>query len=207
MIEQKFETSTDQLKQQVRDAARETKEKTLRAAEGLKERYMHAAWDCKEGVASRTRRLGDVLHNAAEELRRDGDPNVADGIEAAARRVEDLSEYLHQADFTTLKRSTADFTRRHPEWVYGGMFIAGLAIARLLKAGAPERMNTESEWDTREEYEEEYQKPYPPEGSQTSTMPRAAGPTGNPPESYNPVTYPSSSATPTSGEGGNVPIL
>jgi hypothetical protein len=208
MIEENIQTSerstSAHLKQQVRDAARDTKEKTMRAAATLKDRYMNAALDCKEGIASRTRRIGDVLHGAAEELRREGDPNVADGIDAAARRVEDLSEYLHQADFATLKRGTADFTRRHPEWVYGGMFFAGLAIARLLKAGAPERMESESEWEPSEAYEAPYS-----EASETSEMPRASGPAGAPAQSYNPTLYPPSyttSSTPQNPPGTPGPV-
>lgn len=124
------------LSEQVRSAARETREETLRLADLMKDRFTKAAAECKHTLAERVLHVGDALHGAADRLRTDGDPSIADGIDAAASRVEHASDFLDRADFDTIRQETTEFTRRHPQWVYGGLFLTGLAIARILRASS-----------------------------------------------------------------------
>jgi gas vesicle protein len=131
------------MKEQLREAASDTKEQTLRVAEDLKERLTRAGADCKERVADRISNVGDALRGAAEKLRDEGDPNIAEGFEAAAQRVSGLSEYLHECDLTTLQEETAQFTRRNSSWVYGGLLVAGFALSRLLRASSEPKWRTE----------------------------------------------------------------
>jgi hypothetical protein len=115
-------STASNVKQQLRMAAEDAKETTKRTAADLKERYAQTVSECK-------------------------DVNLADGVDMAARKVADLSEYLHNADLSALRHKTEDFTRRHPEGVYGGFFLAGFALARLLKAssGRPQEISPEDE--------------------------------------------------------------
>ncbi len=132
-------TAAEHLKDQIREAVHDTKEKTADAAREVKDRCSDAAIDAKEGLAHRVSRLGGALRGAADELRRDGDSNIAAGVAAAARRAQEVADYLHRSDFRTFRDESAEFTRRHPEWVCGGLFMAGLAIARLVKASPRSR--------------------------------------------------------------------
>ncbi len=72
---------------------------------------------------------------AAEELRRRDDPTIAGYAEAAADQLERVRDYLQNAQLSDLGREAASLMRSRPEWVLGGAFVAGLAIARFLKAG------------------------------------------------------------------------
>jgi hypothetical protein len=149
------ETSADStVKRQLRKAAEEAKETTKQTARDLKDRYARTVAECKDGVAQRVSHLGEALQDAAARLRNDGDVNLADGVDAAARKVSDLSSYLHNADLAALRRETENFTRKHPESVYGGLFLAGLAIARLLKASTgSSRYDPSSQYHESRQYE------------------------------------------------------
>jgi hypothetical protein len=131
------------MKEQLREAASDTKEQTLRVAEDVKERLTRAGADCKERVADRISNVSDALRGAAEKLRDEGDPNIAEGFEAAAQRVSGLSEYLHECDLTTLQEEAAQFTRRNSTWVYGGLLVAGFALSRLLRASSEPKWRSE----------------------------------------------------------------
>lgn len=143
------------MKEQLRDAAAETREKTLRVAEDVKERLTRAGAECKDRVADRILNVGDALRGAAEKLRDEGDPNIAEGFEAAAQRVTGLSEYLHECDLTTLQEETAQFTRRNSSWVYGGLLVAGFALSRLLRASSEPKWRSEGWEEETSEYSQD----------------------------------------------------
>ena len=72
-----------------------------------------------------------------DSLRERGDDGVAAYAATVADGLEGARDYLRDADVGELLSEGRRFTKRHPEWVLGGMFVAGLAVARFLKADRP----------------------------------------------------------------------
>lgn len=120
------------LSEQARQQAIETKDEAkAQGREFISER--------KNRLAEEFHQVGDAVRRAGEELRREGHSSflarytdkVADGADRAAG-------YLWGHEVEDLAADVQDFTRRHPEVVFGGLFVAGLAAARVLKASMPE---------------------------------------------------------------------
>jgi hypothetical protein len=92
----------------------------------------------KDQVADRLGSLAEALREAGRKLdegRQAGDFGQYAG--RAARQVERLSSYLRDNDLRDFVRDTETFARRRPEVFLGGTLIAGLMLARFLKASSP----------------------------------------------------------------------
>lgn len=104
----------------------------------------HELTDAMRGeVGRRSTEAGDRvhgiagdLHSVARHLRDEGRDTPAGWIDRAADRTDDLGAYLARADMDRMIADVRDAARRNPALVVGGAVIAGLAIGRLLRAGA-----------------------------------------------------------------------
>jgi len=142
------------------DSVQQAKDQAKELAQGAKEQVKSLTSDAKEGAkdvakqardhvqgligqqkdqaADRLGSLASALRDAGRKLNQDeaaGD--VGQYADRAAGQVERLSKYLRQSDLTNLVRDTESFARRRPEVFLGGTIIAGLMLARFLKASAP----------------------------------------------------------------------
>ena len=88
----------------------------------------------KDRLAAGVADLAAAARAAAGELHDRDDETVANYAEVAANQLEQLRDYLSHADLNDLTEDLAGFARRKPEWFLGGMFVAGLAVSRFLKA-------------------------------------------------------------------------
>ena len=121
----------------------ESREKVARQLREHKDRLQSKA----SGIADDGRRrlaggIGDAAgaaRAAAKELKSRDDTTIAAYADGAADQLDRLRDYFDRAELGDLARDAANFTRRRPEWVLGGMFVAGLAMARFLKADRPGR--------------------------------------------------------------------
>ena len=116
-----------QAKAQAGQLAAQFKEKGATLVDEQKTRAADLIGDC---VAA-TRRAAQKLHD-------ENDHNLAGYADAFAEGLDSTARYLRETDPRRLVDGAADLARRRPEWVLGGMFVAGLAIARFLKASRPE---------------------------------------------------------------------
>lgn len=85
--------------------------------------------------------IGDCVaatRRAAQKLHDENDHNLAGYADAFAGGLESTGRYLREQDTRRLVDDAADLARRRPEWVLGGAFVVGLAVARFLKASRPE---------------------------------------------------------------------
>jgi hypothetical protein len=114
--------------------ASKAKEMSEEAAQQLRDRSRDFAHNRKDEFAERIKGGGAAVRRAAEKLREEDDPNIADYASALAERIESAGNYLQNRDFNAMRRDLENAARRRPELVFGGMFLAGLAIARFLKA-------------------------------------------------------------------------
>jgi hypothetical protein len=77
--------------------------------------------------------LSKAVHQAADTLRSEQDAKLAEYAEFVADGLESVSNRLRGTNLNEVMQSCQDIARRRPELVYGGMFLAGLAMSRFLK--------------------------------------------------------------------------
>lgn len=142
-----------QMAQTVREKGRAIKEQTKaqfgRAADKVKERGRETVRQQRDRVAEELGVVGSALHDVASRLHeREGD--VLAGLlaqcgDALGGGVERLSRYIREADVKTCVRQASDVARRQPAAFMAGMFIAGFATARFLKASQGHAESEQSE--------------------------------------------------------------
>jgi hypothetical protein len=88
----------------------------------------------QDSLAQRCSAYAEAARAASQKLG-EGDGNMlAAPAQRAADGLEQLSGYLKNKDPMDLLGDVEAFARRRPEIVFGGLFVAGLAAARFLKA-------------------------------------------------------------------------
>jgi hypothetical protein len=159
---QQNQGNLQQAKDQTKDLAQGAKDQAKDLAQGAKEQVKSLASDAKDqakDVANQARdhvqqlvgqqkdQAADRLGSLAEALREAG-RKLNEGQQAgdfgqyadrAAGQVERLSKYLKENDLSGFVRDTENFARRRPEVFLGGTLIAGLMLARFLKASTPDQ--------------------------------------------------------------------
>ena len=119
--------ATEQARQAAVNLTQQAREKGTAFLDQQRQRAAEVVGDC---VAA-TRRAAQKLHD-------ENDHNLAGYADAVAERMDSVGRYLREQDSGRMIHDAADLARRRPEWVLGGAFVAGLAIARFLKATRPE---------------------------------------------------------------------
>lgn len=125
-----------ELKAQARDAAETMKEQVRQGGE--RARQMGADW-LEQGKGRVQRELAsyrDATRRAAAKLEGENDTNLASWANQAADLLDRAEEGLKSRDLNRLIDDAGAAARKQPELFYGGMFVAGLALARFLKASS-----------------------------------------------------------------------
>ena len=113
-------------------AARDAAESAVETAQSLTDRKTSEA-------ATQVMHFSGALHQAADKLRGEDHTQAAGYVGTAARALDRTAEYLDRADLKGLLDDAARFAHRRPEIFIGGMVVAGLGLARFLKASSPRR--------------------------------------------------------------------
>jgi len=124
-IKEKAAEATDQLKNQGAEVLQQAREQAENLVGNQRDQLLHRLSHCS--AASR---------KAAEQLRTDNDPAMANYADALAAQIDRGTEFLRHGDMRGMIAATEDFARWRPEIFFGGMFIAGLALTRFLKASS-----------------------------------------------------------------------
>jgi hypothetical protein len=124
----------EQLKQGASEAAQQLKVQGQEALHEIQSKGQSLANQQKDAITSCLRNCSAASRKAAEQLRVDNDSHLAQYAETIAQKLEDTSAYLDNRDLRNIYQDVEGFARRQPELFFGGMFLAGLAIARFLKA-------------------------------------------------------------------------
>ena len=135
--------ATETVKQKAGDMGRAISGTVKEEAERLFEEQ-------KGKAASKVKRYGKVIQQAAHALKAVKAQGLAEYADAAAERVEGVTEYLEERNLAQVLQDAGEVARKHPGMTIGGMFIAGFALARFLKASA----SREDEGDEEEEGDE-----------------------------------------------------
>jgi hypothetical protein len=132
-------STTEQVKDQVRDKAQLAQEKAQGALGQARSRL-------RDQVDQRSTQAGDQVHSAAQDVRGVADQLRGQGKDAPARvaeqvadRAESFGTYLRDADGERLLRDVEDVARRQPWLVAAGGLALGFAASRFLKASSSRR--------------------------------------------------------------------
>jgi hypothetical protein len=152
-------STTEQVKDQVREQAQAAQERARGAAGQTRSRL-------RDQVDQRSTRAGERLagtaadvRSVAEELRRQDKDTPARLAEQAAGQTDRVADYLKGASGERLLRDVEDFARRRPWAVAAGGLALGFAASRFLKASSSRRYQAaQTSYPT---YEEAEVGPYP----------------------------------------------
>lgn len=75
----------------------------------------------------------NALDESARRLRQNNDPNIASYIEMASDRIDQAGRYLERANAQQMLRDASTMARRNPVVAFGGLFLAGIGLARVIK--------------------------------------------------------------------------
>ena len=164
---ERFSRESEQVRQKAKDTVREagekvreTGDKLRQAGERTKEELMRSTRRARSEVQQRADAMiaerkaraadevsvfGQALHQAASTLDEKGEGNIGTYVHQAADLVDSCADWLRNQEPGEMLRGCGNFTRRHPEVVLGGLFVAGIAVARFLKAS--DRKREDEEWD------------------------------------------------------------
>lgn len=155
------ESITQQAKEQARHLASEAKDQTRKVAGQARDHVQKLVDEQKDQAAERLGSLAGVLRETGTRLS-EGDQNgdLSRYADRAAEQVDRLSVYLRDNDLRGFVRDTESFARRRPEVFLGGALLAGLALARFLKASSPTGYDGGSRYaPTRSSYAPERRNP------------------------------------------------
>lgn len=124
--------------ERMKEAGRQARDRATEAARQttsqVKERAGAVVSQQKNRLAEEVHVFGEALHCAADTLDENNDQTLGRYAHQAADFCDSCSRYLRETDGSELVRGVGEFTRRHPELVLGGLFLAGVSVARFLKA-------------------------------------------------------------------------
>jgi hypothetical protein len=128
------------LKDEAKNLAREAKDQTKELANQAGSHLNQLVSRQKDQAAERLGGLAGSLRNAASKLEEDETiGNFGGYATKAAEQVDRFSNYLRDGDLQGFFRDAETTARRHPDLFLGGTFLAGLLLARFLKASSPRR--------------------------------------------------------------------
>ena len=167
MSESTVGSTTEQVKDQVRDKAQVAQDKAGAMAGQARGRL-------SEQIDQRSTQAGDEIRSAAhhvrslaEQLRAEGKDMPARMVEQAADRSESFGNYLRNADGDRLLGDAESFARRQPWAVAAGGLALGFAASRLLKASSSRRYRS---GQGARDLSYAGERTYPPTGGTASTV-------------------------------------
>ncbi len=126
----------DRVASNARSLAEQAREQVSGQAHHLRDRGQSLIDGQKGRAAEEVSHLSSAIRSAADRLREEQDETIARYADTIADQLDGAANYLRDRDLMGLFHDAQGFARRRPELVLGGMFVAGIAIARFLKVGA-----------------------------------------------------------------------
>lgn len=126
------------VRQQVHDASSAIKDGAAEALDTAKETATNLLAEQKGKLADLVSSYGKSLGAAGDRLSDEDGNSLVQPARRAARQLETAAVYLREKSGTEILHDLGRVARSKPEWVFGGLFVAGLAAARFLKASAPD---------------------------------------------------------------------
>ena len=159
-LKRKGQEAANRISAAVDDAGSQIKQRAGETTRRLKEQGRSIVSQQKDRVADEVSHFVAASHEAANKLEQEDDRNVAHYLHAAADQLDGVVRYVRESDTGRLVNDLSNMARRRPEVFFGGMFIAGMAVARFLKASGrpgPRRADIdEFEFENRAAWDDEF---------------------------------------------------
>jgi hypothetical protein len=162
---QKVQEAGESMKRAGRDVAQQVTETARETGDQVRERASAMMADRKSRLADEVGVFGEALHRAADTLDENEDATLGRYAHQAGDFVDSCARYLRDANASEMVRSASNFTRRHPELVLGGLFLAGVSLARFLKAS--DRREERYDFDRGYDFDRDYDRGYDVTGFET----------------------------------------
>jgi hypothetical protein len=154
---ERMRESASSLKESVRDASSRARDMSREAAQRAQDKGRHFADERKAHLASRLTGGGEAVRRAADKLRDENDPNIARYADMIADNLNRVGQYVRERDLASMYHDVERAARRRPEIFFGGLFVAGLAVARFLKASSQNRDNRA--WQGARHHDSQHEEP------------------------------------------------
>jgi len=143
-------STVQQVKDQAKSLAHDAKEEVTNVAGQARDQVQGLVTQQKTRVADQLGSLAGALRDTGNQLgQKLGDKQGDNNLDLvgyagkAADQVDRFSNYLRDRELGDVVRDAETFARRRPDVFLGGTFIAGLLLARFLKAsGSAENLET-----------------------------------------------------------------
>jgi hypothetical protein len=132
-------SSTDQVKDQVREKAQVAQDKARGAVGQARGRISDQVDQRSTQAGERIAGTASDVRSIAEELRNQGKDAPANLAEQVASQADRVGDYLKGASGDRILRDVEDFARRQPMLVAAGALALGFAASRFLKASSSRR--------------------------------------------------------------------
>jgi hypothetical protein len=123
-------------KQTAAEVTEQIKQKGAEALHQARDKADEVTGRQKEYLIERLNHCGAASRKAAEQLRNDKDSTLAHYADVIARQLDRGAEYVRDHNLRGVYRDAENLAKRQPEMFFGGMFLAGLGLARFLKASS-----------------------------------------------------------------------
>lgn len=122
----------ESMKHQASQSLEQGREKLKQSARGY-------VADQKNRGAGSLRRFSHAVHETAQRLRDEGDNTLAEYTDAAANQVDKAAHYIEQREPSDLMHDAEGLIRRQAGLFIGGMFVAGVIAARMIRSSSRTR--------------------------------------------------------------------
>jgi hypothetical protein len=160
-VEESTGSTTEQVKDQVRDKAQAAQDKARGAMGQARSRLSDQMDQRSTQAGERISAQAADVRSVAEELRRQGKDTPANLAERVAGQADRLGDYLKGASGDRILRDVEDLARRQPMLVAAGGLLLGFAASRFLKASSSRRYEAgRHEAGRYGDYDRTYASPY-----------------------------------------------
>lgn len=135
-VKDQLGAAAEQAKSAAGDAVERVKDEAVHATEKAKEHGRKVFETQKHRVATEIHAYSEAARGAADRLNDESDTNLGSYVASAADYLDRMGNRIDERGLEELVSDVQGMARRRPEIFYGGLFVAGLAAARFLKASS-----------------------------------------------------------------------
>jgi hypothetical protein len=135
-------STAQQVKEQAKSLAHDAKEEASNVVGQARDQVQGLVSQQKDKMVNQLGSLAGVLRDTGNRLNEQDGAGLGRYAGRAADQVDRVSNYLRDRDLSAVIRDAETFARRRPDVFLGGTFLAGLILARFLKASGKESLET-----------------------------------------------------------------
>lgn len=138
-LESKTGNARDEAKQKAHQAYDELRQGTRKIGRDTGSYLKKVAAEQQHLLVEKLEEYRNAAKAASDKLESDDDTVAAKNIRKTADRLGNVADYVRESEPNDLLSDASRMARKHPELVFGGLFLAGLGMARVMKSSARER--------------------------------------------------------------------